>query len=96
MLKQERTISSNLDSMTADLQALINATAGAAEDTVVSARARLAALIGEGQGAYERFEDSAVQSVKRANAVVHSHPYRALGMALGVGVVLGAMMRRHS
>lgn len=96
MFKQIRTINSDLDSLSTDVQALINATAGAADDAVIAARKRLSTLVSDGENAYEQIEDGAVNTVKRANAVVRSHPFKALGIALGVGVAIGSVMYKRS
>lgn len=96
MLKQARTISTDLDGLAQDVQSLISATSNAVEETVVAARNRLTALVHTGESAYERLEDSAAKSVKRANEAVHTHPYSALGIALGVGIAIGALIRRRA
>lgn len=39
--------------------------------------------------------DSTVNSAKAADQSVHEHPYRALGIAVGIGAVLGVLAARR-
>jgi len=96
MFKQIRTINKDLDSLALDVQSLIDATASAADEGVASARKRLDAMIHDGERAYERLEDGAVKTIKRANVVVKTHPIKSLSVALGVGLALGAALYKRS
>ena len=80
MFKQVRTINSDLDTLSNDVQSLINATATAADKTVIAARKRLDSLFNDGANVIEQIENGAVNGVKRANAVVSKNPIKALGV----------------
>ena len=43
----------------------------------------------------QRAEEKAVESAKMADKVVRDRPYQAIGIALGVGVLLGLFFRRR-
>ena len=96
MFKQIRTINADLDALAEDVQSLINATANAADSKIVNARNRLDSLINNGERAYAKLEDTAVKTIKQTDKAVRSHPFRSLGMALGVGVALGAALYKRS
>ena len=63
---------------------------------LVVARERLAAALGSGQEMYARVREKAVAGVKTADTAVHEHPYQVIGLAFGVGALIGYLAaRRH-
>ncbi len=42
-----------------------------------------------------RAGDKALESARAADRVVHEHPYQTIGMALGMGLVIGLFARRY-
>jgi ElaB/YqjD/DUF883 family membrane-anchored ribosome-binding protein len=46
--------------------------------------------------AYGRARQSVVASAKYTDETIRSHPYESLAIALGVGVLLGALIRRSN
>jgi len=52
---------------------------------------RVAAMIEEGRTARAQAKDTTVISAKSADGAVRQHPYLAIGVALGVGAVLGLL-----
>jgi ElaB/YqjD/DUF883 family membrane-anchored ribosome-binding protein len=79
-----------------DAQALLAATAHVAEEKVVEARKRLAAAIEKGKDAWRAVQSTAVSSAKATDRVIRENPYQAVGIAVGVGVLLGYLLRRRS
>ena len=86
----------DLDNMAKDARALLNATAGVAEDNVVNARARLANALKQGGKIWHRARHTSLRSVQGAARTIREHPYPSLGLALGVGVLLGFLASRRS
>ena len=78
-----------------DARALMAATADVAGDKVGEARKRLAAALERGKEIYGRVREKAVEGAKAADEAVHEHPYQAIGIALGVGVILGYLIARR-
>lgn len=81
-----------------DAEELLKATAGQAGEKVASARARAEdsiraareALAEAGEAAVERGREAA----ESADEYVHEHPWTAIGIAAGVGLVIGLMLSR--
>jgi len=98
MNKQTQAISNDLNTLADDARALLAATADVAGDKVGEARKRLAAALDSGKELYGRVRDKTVDCAKATDEVVHEHPYQAIGIALGVGAILGylAACRRTS
>ncbi len=78
-----------------DAQELLAATAHVAEEKVIEARKRLAAAIGKGKDAWRAVQNKAVSGAKATDRVIRDHPYHSIGIALGVGILLGFLVRRR-
>ena len=87
-------IVNDLKTVARDAEALAKATAGEVSERVVDARARLAGAIASAKQTCERWEEKAIQGARAADKVVHEHPYRIAGVALGLGVLLGVLITR--
>ena len=95
MNKQAQAISDDMSRLAADARALMTATADVAGEKVGEARTRLAAALERGKELYGRVREKAVDSAKAADEAVHEHPYQAIGIALGVGAILGYLAARR-
>jgi ElaB/YqjD/DUF883 family membrane-anchored ribosome-binding protein len=78
-----------------DAQELLAATAHVAEEKVVAARRRLAAAVEKGKDAWRAVQESAVSGAKATDRAIREHPYQSMGIALGVGLLLGFLARRR-
>jgi len=58
-------------------------------DRLESARERISTL-------YADARTKVTAGAKQADTTIRSHPYESLAIALGVGVLLGAVLRRNS
>jgi ElaB/YqjD/DUF883 family membrane-anchored ribosome-binding protein len=79
-----------------DAKDLVAATAGVAEDKVVAARARLSAALERGREVWGTVQDRTVQGAKATDQAIRSHPYQAIGIAFGVGALLGFLLTRRT
>jgi ElaB/YqjD/DUF883 family membrane-anchored ribosome-binding protein len=79
-----------------DAQALLAATAHVAEEKVVEARKRLTSAIEKGKETWNTVQEKAVAGAKATDQVIRANPYKALGVALGVGMVIGYLFRRRA
>jgi ElaB/YqjD/DUF883 family membrane-anchored ribosome-binding protein len=71
------------------------ATADVAGEKVGEARKRLAAALESGKEIYGRVREKAVEKAKAVDETVHEHPYQAMGIALGVGAIIGYLLARR-
>ena len=78
-----------------DARALMAATADVAGEKVSEARKRLAAALESGKELYGRVRDKTVEGAKVVDETVHEHPYQAMGLAFGVGVIIGVLVTRR-
>lgn len=74
-----------------DADELVRATAGGARETACEARARLGRALEAARQSCDRAQRRMKERVKMVDEVVQNHPYETVGIAFGVGLVLGAM-----
>ena len=95
MNKHTTATSNDLSSLAEDARALMAATADVAGEKVVEARKRLAAALESAKAIAARVRDKAVEGVQATDEAVHEHPYKAMGIALGVGAIFGYILARR-
>ncbi|MGD1087792.1 MAG: DUF883 family protein [Verrucomicrobiota bacterium] len=79
-----------------DAQTLLAATAHVAEEKVVEARKRLAAAMEKGKETLNNVQEKAMAGAKAADQVIRDHPYQAIGVALGLGALIGILISRRN
>jgi ElaB/YqjD/DUF883 family membrane-anchored ribosome-binding protein len=95
MNKQTQATSNDMGTLAEDARALMAATADVAGEKVGEARKRLAAALERGKEIYGRVKEKAVEGAKAADETVREHPYQAIGIALGVGALIGYLVARR-
>lgn len=95
MDKQTQAIRDDLGNLAEDARALMSATADVAGERVSQARERLAAALENGKEIYGRVREKAVEGARVADKTVREHPYQAIGIAVGVGVIAGFLIARQ-
>lgn len=80
-------------------KSLMSATANIAEDKVIEARKRLGAALERAQEVSKEIwndvQDKAVTGARVADETIVEHRYQALGIALGVGALVGFLLSRR-
>ena len=84
-----------MDTLAEDARALMAATADVAGEEVSEARKRLAGALARAKEIYGRVKEKAVEGAKATDEVVHEHPYEAIGIAFGVGALIGYLVARR-
>lgn len=92
----------NMEKLVADLkvlshdaEAVLQATAGQAGDKMHELRERLSAALESAKTTCRRIEDKAVAGAKVADKTIREHPYESLGVAFGVGLLIGVLVGRR-
>ncbi len=92
-------IVADLKVLMADADALVRATAGQASEKVAAARTKAEKAL---QGARARLGDLEGQVRERgreaaqsADKFVHDQPWKAVGIAAGLGIIVGMLLRRR-
>jgi ElaB/YqjD/DUF883 family membrane-anchored ribosome-binding protein len=95
-MNEKTTIAAETGQIMEDAQALLNATADIAGDKVASARKRLATALDSGRAALNEVREKAIAGARATDEAIREHPYQSIGVALGVGVLLGFLLSRRS
>ena len=77
-----------------DGQDLLKATAGDASDKAREMRAKISTAIDSAKETCERLEEKAVAGAKATDKVIREHPYQSIGVAFGVGLLIGVLVTR--
>lgn len=95
MSKETHAISNHLGTLAEEARALVAATADVAGDKIAEARSRLASALERSKEIVGQARDKALEGVKAADEAVRENPYQAIGIALGVGALLGYLVSRR-
>ena len=79
-----------------DAEELIKATAGDIEERTRETRAKLAGALVVTRETCTRFEGQVAQRVRVAKGMVGQRPFEMIGIALGMGMVVGILLDRIS
>lgn len=87
----------SLRSLLAEAEQLISDSAGEfAGQKAEELHAKLDDATARLQHLYGRTRERVAAGARRADECIRTHPYESLAVALGVGVLLGAMLRRNA
>lgn len=85
--------------LVADAEALLKATAGQSGEAVAAMRAKVGDSLAIAKVKLTEAEQLALEKAKAAAAAtdeyVHEHPWHAVGIAAGVGLVIGLLIGRR-
>jgi len=95
MSKHTQAINNDLGTLAEDARALMAATADVAGEKVGDARRRLAEALETGKELFGRVKDKGIEGVKATDQAVRDNPYQAIGIALGVGALIGYLVARQ-
>lgn len=89
----------DLQAVIEDAEALLQATAAQTGERVEGIRARAHASLKQARSRLVEAEDQALEQVRAAAATtdeyVHENPWQAVGVAAGVGLLLGLLLSRR-
>ena len=78
-----------------DAESLCKATASDLGDKAREARARLTTSLESAKANFRKLEDRAAEGARATDQVIRSHPYESLGVAFGVGLLVGLIATRR-
>lgn len=58
-------------------------------------REKLEGVVEKAKAVCERLQDQTAAAAKAADKTIREHPYQALGIAFGVGVLIGVLVTRN-
>jgi ElaB/YqjD/DUF883 family membrane-anchored ribosome-binding protein len=85
---------SDLKSVTKDAEELLKTVSGEEGNGSHDMRMRLSSAIDSAKATYRRLEEKAVAGAKATDKVIREHPYESLGVAFGLGLLVGVLVTR--
>ena len=77
-----------------DSEDLLQATAGAVGDRAHQVREKLSDALESAKRTCRKLEDKAIEGAKATDKVIREHPYQSIGVAFGVGLLIGVLVTR--
>jgi ElaB/YqjD/DUF883 family membrane-anchored ribosome-binding protein len=96
MNKETQASSSDLGQLAEKAHALMAATADVTDEHVATARKRLADALESAKAMAAKVREKAVAGAKATNEAVHQHPYQAIAIGVGVGMIAGYFLGHRS
>jgi len=88
-------LGTDLKELSRDAEAVLQATAGQAGEKMAELRSRLSKTLESAKATYQRLEEKAVAGAKVADKTIREHPYESIGVAFGVGLLIGVLVGRR-
>lgn len=85
----------DLKRVATDAEELLKATAGLAGEKAEEVKSRLTAIAESARNTYQKLEQTARAQAQTADQVIRTHPYESVGIAFGIGVLLGVLLGRR-
>jgi ElaB/YqjD/DUF883 family membrane-anchored ribosome-binding protein len=96
-MARERVLT-DLQALARDAEDLLKATAGDVSERAKEARARVNAALERAKTTCGDLKEqgiaSAKDAVKKTDSMIRAHPYESIGIAFGIGLLIGVLMRR--
>lgn len=87
-------VKDDLRSLMTDAEELLKATAGDVSEKAKEARTRLAGALEKAKGTYHNLEGKTREAAKATDRAIRSHPYESIGVAFGIGLLIGVLVAR--
>ncbi len=94
-MSKPRRETAEMHTLAADARALLHATSEVAGDKVTEARNRLSTALERSKELYDGARERAIAGGKAGDKLVRDNPYTALGIAAGVGALVGYILGRR-
>ena len=97
-IARERVLA-DMRALARDAESLLKATADDVSEKAKDARIRVSAALDRAKTTYADLQEHGIESaraaVKQADETIRSHPYESVGVAFGIGILIGAILRRR-
>ena len=77
-----------------DSEELLQASAGVVGDKAHEMRERLSGALESAKATCRKLEERAIAGARATDRVIRDHPYESIGVALGIGLLIGVLVTR--
>jgi ElaB/YqjD/DUF883 family membrane-anchored ribosome-binding protein len=92
-------VMADMRALARDAESLLRATADDVGEKAKEARTRLMAAVEKAKTTYTEMQAQGLESARvaaqKADQTIRAHPYESLGVAFGVGLLIGVLVRRR-
>jgi len=88
-------LTKDLNDLSEDAKGVLEATAEDVGGKMSEMRNRMSSAFDSAKGTYYRVQQKAVDGAKVADKKVHEFPYQSMGIAFGVGLLIGILASRR-
>ena len=81
--------------LTGETEELMDSNAQQGSEKLAELRARLDSAIESAKIAAQRLQEKTVAAAKATDECIRSHPYQTLGVAFGLGLLIGVLVGRR-
>jgi ElaB/YqjD/DUF883 family membrane-anchored ribosome-binding protein len=96
-LARER-VYADLRALSRDAEDLLRATAGDMSEKAKEARAKVAEALERARTTCDSFQEKSAANARlaaqKADTVIRAHPYESMGIAFGIGLLIGVLVNR--
>lgn len=85
---------SDLKRIVQDSEELLHATKDAVGDKAHAVRERLTGALEAAKRNCRQLEEQTLESAKAADKTIRDHPYESIGIAFGIGLMIGVLVTR--
>jgi ElaB/YqjD/DUF883 family membrane-anchored ribosome-binding protein len=85
----------DLKAVVRDGEALLKAGVQDLSERGMAARERLAAALEIAKDTQRRLQEKAVAGAQATDRIIREHPYQSIGIAFGVGMLIGVLVNRR-
>lgn len=94
--ESKRSLGNDYHRLLKDTETLLESLKGELDDKTTKAKEKLEKSLDEFKDAAGEVEDKVMDKVRRTDELVRDYPYQSAGIALGLGLLLGAVLRHRS
>jgi len=87
-------LAGDLKAVVRDAEELMKVTAGHAGEKISEVRNRLAAALESAKATCQRLEEKTIAAAKATDRTIREHPYESIGIAFGLGLLVGVLVAR--
>ena len=96
---QKERLMNDLQALIVDAESLFESSAGEVSETVSQARLGMKERLSKAKIDLQKLQEAAANKAqiacKATDGYVHDHPWQSMGVATGVGLVIGMLMHRR-
>lgn len=95
-MEEDNELANNLKSVTQDAEHFVRETTSGLSEKARDARARLAASLASAKAGLATLNEKAIEGAKATDRVIRANPYQSIGVAFGIGILIGVLVSRRS